>query len=645
MSAKLAAALMYASWGWPVLPVQPNGKAPANQNGVNGATTDPGVIKQWWGHNPDYNIGVAAGERSGIIVFDVDPRNGGETSWHKWIDECGALVVDYPLQLTAGGGEHFIAQYQPGVRSCKLRDGVDLLADGRYFLASPSSINGATYEWEGSSDPADGIAPFTIPAKWLEAMSARAVTTGNKQVTNNLLPTGSRNSGLTALGGSMRHFGMSEAEIYAALAIANETRCDPPVPSSELSQIVRSVCRYEPDYDAAGDAARGEEAANALLMRDLERVESNSAKSAYHFIDADTFFDEPSPLRWAVRDWVPEQATTMIFGESGCGKTFVAMSMACCIATGTPWAGHAVQQGRVAYLAGEGNYGLRQRVAAWGYANNMRTGGNLLISSGPIDIDNNSAAPVVIKAVRDLADGDFAAIFIDTVNAHLAGDENSSKEARAMLNNCGVISRALNATVILVHHIGVAAEAKNRARGSSAWKAALDSSILVVRADDGVMELTSVKMKDAQQPAPVRGILQPVPLPWRDDSGEQVIGAVFAPAAAWGGPSCGGDGEPKRKTKAEQQLQRDKKRFEAAWVVSGRQVVDNLPFVSQDGMLGYLTTDEALSEMSAKNYIKPAGGKIISVLLDNCIIERRESGWVVIDPGMSSALMLLQRGR
>jgi hypothetical protein len=34
---KAEAALLYASWGWHVLPVVPGGKAPANQHGVKDA--------------------------------------------------------------------------------------------------------------------------------------------------------------------------------------------------------------------------------------------------------------------------------------------------------------------------------------------------------------------------------------------------------------------------------------------------------------------------------------------------------------------------------------------------------------------------------------------------------------------------------
>ncbi|HEY7822781.1 MAG TPA: bifunctional DNA primase/polymerase, partial [Acidimicrobiia bacterium] len=81
---KLEAALRYASWGWHVLPLQPNSKIPATAHGVHDATVDPEQIRKWWSRDPEMNIGVAAGRVSDLLVFDVDPRNGGEQGWEEW---------------------------------------------------------------------------------------------------------------------------------------------------------------------------------------------------------------------------------------------------------------------------------------------------------------------------------------------------------------------------------------------------------------------------------------------------------------------------------------------------------------------------------------------------------------------------------
>jgi len=124
VQSKLDAALAYASWGWHVLPVVPNEKIPATAHGVHDATTNLEQIKAWWQQNPEFNIGIAAGAISNIVVFDIDPRNGGDTSWDTWLSEHGA-APDGAYQLTAGGGQHYISVYKDSIKSCKLRDGID----------------------------------------------------------------------------------------------------------------------------------------------------------------------------------------------------------------------------------------------------------------------------------------------------------------------------------------------------------------------------------------------------------------------------------------------------------------------------------------------------------------------------------------
>jgi hypothetical protein len=77
----LAAALAYASRGWPVFPVASGGKVPAIKGGrgCNDATTDPATIREWWQRLPGANIGLACGPAD-LVVVDVDPRHAGDQS-------------------------------------------------------------------------------------------------------------------------------------------------------------------------------------------------------------------------------------------------------------------------------------------------------------------------------------------------------------------------------------------------------------------------------------------------------------------------------------------------------------------------------------------------------------------------------------
>ena len=46
-----------------------------------------------------------------------------------------------------------------------------------------------------------------------------------------------------------------------------------------------------------------------------------------------------------------------------------------------------------------------------------------------------------------------------------------------MIDACNCIQREFGCAVWLVHHTGVSEEAQHRARGSSAWKGALDNEV------------------------------------------------------------------------------------------------------------------------------------------------------------------------
>lgn len=617
---KLEAALAYASWGWHVLPVVPNGKVPATRHGVHDSTTDEAKIKHWWAENPDFNVGVATGEKSGIVVFDIDPRNGGDTSWEQFQAEHGA-VPDTAQAMTAGGGEHYIARLTQTIRSCKVRDGIDFLADGRYFLAYPSTIENRRYEWEASSDPFDGIAPMIVPDAWIMAMSQQKKTASS---TGDLIQ-GNRNDGLTSLAGAMRSYGMTEAEILAALSVANERRCEIPLPASEIQQIARSVARYEPESDVAANVALGSAVAEALLA-------SVKEQTGYFLTRGSSFLGQPSPLPWLIKGWLPAYSTAMVFGESGIGKTFFALDMACSIACGIEWQGIKTDEGVVVYLAGEGNYGMRQRVASWCVSNGMDKLDNLLISNKPIDLDSPAAASQVLSAIYEMTKEPIKLIVIDTLNNHMSGDENSARDTRTMLNSCNVISSATGASTMLLHHMAHSNDAKFRARGSSAWRGALDTSIMLSYESEQVIKVACTKMKDAPEPCNLFGELAEIDLGWVDDEGEKINGAVFKLR----------NYQPKKK---ESGYEKHRKIFENSWFDSGAELLNDQPYISRSALADYLMKNLDYKESTIEKHFKPSTkGGLINDLVVGEYIKQSGHGWIVASQIDVSALKMRAKG-
>lgn len=61
------------------------------------------------------------------------------------------------------------------------------------------------------------------------------------------ISNGNRNNTLFSLAGSLRHKGLGENEILAALAEVNKTRVNPPLPDAEIVLIAKNVMRYAPE--------------------------------------------------------------------------------------------------------------------------------------------------------------------------------------------------------------------------------------------------------------------------------------------------------------------------------------------------------------------------------------------------------------
>jgi hypothetical protein len=158
----LKAACAYTARGLKVLPLAIAKKNPTNDNGVHGASCDPDQLAAWFSY--ETNIGVAV--PPGVVVVDVDPRNGGDTTFAAWNSEHGTdwYPGSAPKQLTGGGGWHIWFKYDGRKLVKNPGEGVDLLTEGRYVVVAPSRTTDG-YRWS-TKLPADLADLPTLP-DWL----------------------------------------------------------------------------------------------------------------------------------------------------------------------------------------------------------------------------------------------------------------------------------------------------------------------------------------------------------------------------------------------------------------------------------------------------------------------------------------------
>ena len=171
MTDLLTAALQAAGHGWPVFvlgrskrPVancepcrqaEGTGHDPASCghltcHGFYAATTDPARVAAIVAAVPRGQLAVRTGAVSGLVVVDVDPAHGGDSSLS---DLMAAGLVPRTLHVHTGSGGLHLYYRHPGQhipsRPMPNRAGIDIKADGGYVVLPPS-IHHRThrpYQW------------------------------------------------------------------------------------------------------------------------------------------------------------------------------------------------------------------------------------------------------------------------------------------------------------------------------------------------------------------------------------------------------------------------------------------------------------------------------------------------------------------
>lgn len=281
----------------------------------------------------------------------------------------------------------------------------------------------------------------------------------------------------------------------------------------------------------------------AVLVEEIGETEMNAWLSDVQrihrvFPDAVAKFRTKLPLSrgsegfdvrqdYILKHFLPAQSLCSIYGPSGSYKSFLAVSWACHIAAGLSWAGKKVTPGAVLYVVGEGGVGVPRRIRAWEQMYGKHAKNLWLVNRPVFPVREAEVAEVILAAKQIEAESGepVRMVVIDTLARCFGGnDENDARDMGAFIEGCDVIKQKTGATVLVVHHSGKD-EAKG-ARGSSSFRAALDTEFNVKREGDGkAFILTCTKMKDAEEPERNAYDLKPAEL-YTDDDGEVICSLV-----------------------------------------------------------------------------------------------------------------------
>jgi hypothetical protein len=251
----IQSALALARRGLCVFPCKVRGKQPITTNGFKNASADPNVVARWWSLGPHYNIGVATGASSGVLVLDVDGEHDGETSLRALEAEHGALPAT--VESTTGGGRHLWFKMPERPVPCsagRVGPGLDVRGNGGYVIVPPSiHPSGRAYAWS-----VDSGSSFAAVPSWL---LARALTSTVNGAANGKVPPapvgdwrgivvngageGTRDDTAARLTGYLLRHRVDALVVLGLLQAWNESRCSPPLPAADIERIVDSICRKE----------------------------------------------------------------------------------------------------------------------------------------------------------------------------------------------------------------------------------------------------------------------------------------------------------------------------------------------------------------------------------------------------------------
>jgi hypothetical protein len=260
---------------------------------------------------------------------------------------------------------------------------------------------------------------------------------------------------------------------------------------SEAGRVIAD--EFAEIFGAAGKAEDDEPWPDEVPHDDVEQqVQALIAE----LLDTADLDDIPS-LEPLVADVLFLDTVTRLHGPSGTFKSFLTLSLAGAVGTGTPWHGRDVLQGNVVYIVAEGIKGMRKRVRAWEqHHSQVMTGVRFL--PRPVQIKSPEWA-ILIEACRRMH---VVLVIIDTQARSTVGvNENDNTEMGVVLDLMERMRIATGACVLTVHHTGH--DNTERGRGASAMKGGMQTELSVSRKGkefaDTRITLDMPKQKDDEE--------------------------------------------------------------------------------------------------------------------------------------------------
>jgi hypothetical protein len=219
------------------------------------------------------------------------------------------------------------------------------------------------------------------------------------------------------------------------------------------------------------------------VLEELELPQAPLQREGFKLEAWDSIEDEP--VEWLVQGVIPQRSFVALYAPPASFKSFIALDIAECIATGRAFLGNQItRRGAVLYIAGEGHGGIGSRIKALKTHHSTPVGAPVYflrrqvnLRSSKTDLQDLVNAIDDLKAINEI---NFELIIIDTLaRAFGGGNENASEDMGAFITAAGAIQGRYECGLLVVHHAGK--DATKGLRGHSSLLGAVDTELEIIR--------------------------------------------------------------------------------------------------------------------------------------------------------------------
>lgn len=480
------------------------GKHPLLSDWNSNSTSDLDLLNRWFGKNTNNNIALNC-KASGLVVIDIDPRNGGDESF---LDLERLLDGEIPETLTVLTGEYSIRGIKTRGRHLYFKaregdqffkdfskqgfNGIDIKFNGYVLLPPSKHASGVDYLWKETSNPwntsvadlsskmRDIMIKKNSSVNHLSTSNAvnfdltdRKVATDtakhelNKQVhqISQRSSEGQRNMTLNQSAFIMGQYiaggQISADEVLEALTAAARIA----FAGEDADDEIRSVLRLNGGGLEAGALMPIYEASflKTLAKTEVDSLEEAQFLDKLNIINWRDVWEDTSEEVWFVDGIICAERGHTIYSAPGVGKSLLVREMSACLATGKPVLGLSAKEPiKVLYIDHENipKSDIRRSLIDMGFTwEELETNFKLMSFPEFTPFDLPKGGQELRRAIEILKP---ELVVIDTLSRSVQGKENDNDTWIDFYNYSGKILKSMGIAYIRIDHTGKNSDAGPR---------------------------------------------------------------------------------------------------------------------------------------------------------------------------------------